>query len=306
MTMKISILPAKEEKQFTCSSCRKLIPSPFCAIEGAPAILGCSPNPSIEQDKFLDFQIYVCPFCGLIQTDAILDSESYEIVHSHAVGGVWAEHRDKLLEFISGSLRNRLGRLESALEIGPSVNPILKKLPQKVSYIQYVDLMEKAPFELTPNAYYEKQPFPSAQLKGEFDLIVASHVLEHSESIYGFMKAIKRHLKLNGVAILSIPNFHDWLTKRYWNAITSEHLNYPFVEHIRDLCVRLASNLRILRRIPSLCKFRTRLKGMSQANLFRGAPKKMPGKFSKTGLLKSIRKSTGTREPLVTLRRRLS
>ena len=53
------------------------------------------------------------------------------------------------------------------------------------------------------------------------------------------MKAIKRHLKLNGVAILSIPNFHDWLTNKYWNAITSEHLNYPFVEHIRDLCVRL-------------------------------------------------------------------
>lgn len=241
--MRITLLSDKYEKPFTCSSCQKSIPSPSCAIEGVPAILGCSPNPSIEQDKFLDFLIYVCPFCGLIQTDAMLDSDSYEIVHSHAVGRVWAEHGDKLLEFVSECLGNKQGKLEDALEIGPSVSPILKKLTQNVANIQYVDLMNEAPFELTPNEHYKKQPFPSAQLKGEFDLIVGSHVLEHTDSIYDFMKAIERHLKPNGFAILSIPNFHDWLTNKYWNAITSEHLNYPFVEHIRDLCVRLGLNV---------------------------------------------------------------
>lgn len=238
--MKISLLSAKKAKPFTCSSCRKPIPYPFGAIEGAPAILGCSQNPCVEQDKFHDFQIYICPFCCLIQTDAKLDRESYEIVHSHAVGGIWAEHGDKLLEFISGSFGDRLRKLENALEIGPSVSPILKKLPQAMlPFIQYVDLVNGAPFELSPNEHYEKLSFPSTQLEGKFDLIVASHVLEHAGSLYGFMEAIKRHLKVNGFAILSAPNFHEWLTKKYWNAITSEHLNYPFVEHLQDLCTRL-------------------------------------------------------------------
>jgi SAM-dependent methyltransferase len=237
--MKISILSAAREKPFTCSACGKSIPSPFGAIGDAPAILGCSQNTNIEQDKFIDFQIYVCHFCGLIQTDARLDSESYETVHSYAVGGIWTEHGNKLAEFISECLGNRLAKLENALEIGPSVSPILKRLSQAIPFIQYVDLMNGAPFELTPNEHYEKLPFPSTQLEGKFDLIVASHVIEHAESLYGFMEAIKHHLKVNGFAILSTPNFHEWMTKKYWNAITSEHLNYPFIKHLQGLCIRL-------------------------------------------------------------------
>lgn len=240
--MRISLLSETTEtteNPLTCSACKKLIPSPFGAIEGAPAILGCSQNPSIEQDKLLDFHIYVCPFCGLIQTDTRLDSESYETVHSHAAGGIWAEYGNKLAEFISECLGNRLGKLENALEIGPSVSPILKKLPQAIPFIKYVDLMNEVPFELTPNEHYEKLPFPSTRLDGKFDLIVASHVLEHAESLYVFMEAVKRHLKVRGIAILSTPNFREWLTKKYWNAITSEHLNYPFVEHLKNLCTRL-------------------------------------------------------------------
>ena len=240
--MRINLLSETEGQPLTCSSCGEAITSPLVVFEGAPAILGCSPNQNIEQDKFLDFQIYVCPFCSLIQTDARLGSESYEIVHSHAVGGVWDEHRDKLLEFVSRSLGDRLGKLDNALEIGPSVSPILKRLPQGMPFIQYVDLMDEAPFKLSPNEHYEKLPFPSTQLEGKFDLIVASHVLEHSDDIYGFMEVIKYHLKVNGLAILSTPNFHEWLTKKYWNAITSEHLNYPFVEHLQDLCARLGLN----------------------------------------------------------------
>jgi SAM-dependent methyltransferase len=216
-----------------------LLPSPVVEIKDAPAILGCSQNPTLDQDKYINFLIYVCPFCGLIQTNARLDSQSYEITHSHAVGGVWAEHGNKLAEFISECLGSRLEKLKTALEIGPSVSPILKRLSLVIPFIQYIDLMNEAPFKLATNEQYKKQPFPSTQLQGKFDLIVASHVLEHAESLYGFIDAIKRHLAVSGIAILSIPNFHEWLTKKYWNAITSEHLNYPFIEHMQDLCVWL-------------------------------------------------------------------
>jgi len=237
--MKIIMLSPSTENSLTCSSCRRLMPFPVGKIENAPAILGCSQNAILEENKFLNFQIYVCPFCGLIQTDTRLDNQSYEIVHSHAVGGVWAEHANKLAEFISICLGSSLRKLETALEIGPSVNPILKTLTQVIPCIQYIDLMNEAPFKLTPNEHYEKLPFPSTLLLDKYDLIVASHVLEHAESIYGFMEAIKRHLSVNGIAILSIPNFHEWITKKYWNAITSEHLGYPFAEHLQDLCSRL-------------------------------------------------------------------
>lgn len=244
--MNIRILSFQKNNPITCSSCRGLIPFPFGEIVESPAILGCSQSSDIKQDKFFNFWIYVCSFCGLIQTDTCFNSVGYGIVHSHALGGVWAEHRNRLLEFILESRVKRLGKIETALEIGPSVSPILRNMSQDILHIQYIDLVDEAPFKLASNEQYEKQHFPSTQLHGKFDLIVASHVLEHAESISGFMEAIKYHLAENGIAVLSIPNFYEWLKNKYWNAITPEHLNYPFVKHIQDLCFRLGLDVEFM------------------------------------------------------------
>lgn len=213
--------------------------APVAALEDVPALLGCSQRADRTTDQFVSFNVYACPHCGLVQTDAGFDVETYEIVHSHAVGGVWEEHRRQLADFTREQLGMRLDRLERVLEIGPSVNPVAREIGFTRASVQYVDAMPKAPFDLGSREEYVCGVFPAAALKRPCDLVLASHIAEHAESLAAFVHGVAAHLKDGGLAILSIPDFQEWLERRYWNAITSEHLNYPLSEQVDELCERL-------------------------------------------------------------------
>ena len=222
-----------------CSSCLNDMPPSAYSIGGAPAVLGVSPNPSVEDDQFVDFNVYVCPHCGLIQTDAEFDPSWYGEVHSHAVGGVWAEHRLELIKFVNAALAGQGSLPSRVLEIGPSVNPVAKGVSLVNSEVYYLDLMSEPPFALGSNEAYVRGAFPSSDVEGPFDLVVASHVLEHAEVVFEFFGQVRDHLSADGIAVFATPNFRVWIGERYWNAITSEHLNYPYVEQLADLSNRL-------------------------------------------------------------------
>ena len=237
--MKIQLVKNGMPIPRVCSSCSAEMPTPACEIVGAPAVLGVSPNSSVEEDRFIDYYVYVCPHCGLIQTNAEFDPDWYGEVHSHGVGGIWADHRRELIAFAGSAISERGTGVSRALEIGPSVNPVAKGLALDGSEICYLDLMSEPPFDLGPNETYISGAFPSDEAHGPFDLVIASHVLEHAEVVSEFFRQVRDRLSADGIAAFSTPNFRVWIGEKYWNALTSEHLNYPFVEHLTDLSNRL-------------------------------------------------------------------
>jgi hypothetical protein len=222
-----------------------------------PALLGCAADGVASGDHFVDFNVYACDTCGLIQTDVGFDQSAYEMIHSHAVGGVWEKHRSRLAEFAApqptsppadetSSRRDAPARLRRILEIGPSVHPIARALADEAATVAYIDAMAEPPFELRPGETYIAGSFPESipRLRatasgGLFDLAIASHVAEHAPSLRAFVGGLFDLLTPAGAAVLSIPDFRAWLEGRYWNAITSEHLNYPFAEQIETLCDEL-------------------------------------------------------------------
>ena len=236
--MKIELLENGKPLPRECSSCLDEMPTPVCEIGGAPAVLGVSPNSSVEEDRFIDFYVYVCPHCGLIQTDAEFDPDWYGEVHSHGVGRIWTEHRRELIAFAKSAISERGTGVSRALEIGPSVNPVAKGLALDGTEVYYLDLMPEPPFDLGPNETYISGAFPSDETRGPFDLVIASHVLEHAEVVSEFFRQVRDRLSAEGIAVLSTPNFRVWIGEKYWNAITSEHLNYPDVEHLTDMSNR--------------------------------------------------------------------
>ena len=212
---------------------------PRWLIEALPVAVACTTELDATKDVSVDAQVCVCSECGVIQTSKAFDTSAYETPQFFSVGGVWAEHRARLAEFIDASLPAGCPTIEAALEIGPSASPILRAVRRPIVRAHYFDLMRDLPFALQPHERYEKQPFPPVTAAGQFDLIVASHVLEHAPSVFDFLSAVKRSLAPNGVGVLSLPNFTEWFGRKYWNAISCEHLTYPFAGHLAQLCERV-------------------------------------------------------------------
>lgn len=227
--MKITV-DIQQETTKDCILCGTPLGKPSVAVHKAPALLGCVETPP-SKDIFTDYRICTCPCCSLIQTDVAPSKEQYNFVHSHAVGGIWAKHREALLAFICTHTGDAVRRV---LEIGPSVSPLAHDLKAKI--IRYFDLMESCPFELFAHETYETCFFPSQKPSGTFDLIMASHVLEHSHDLKSFLQAIQGCLATNGVAVLSIPNFRSWINNGYFNAFSREHVVYPYREQITYAC----------------------------------------------------------------------
>ena len=219
-----------------CRLCDAQLSSPTLRFEDVPALLGTSQRSDLQGDHFLDFNAYVCPRCALIQTDALFDPAWYECVHSHGVGGTWDDHRRAFAKFVLEETGSNGTVVNSILEPGPSVNPIARELTciEDVA-VTYVDLMPLPPFETSSNEMYVQSVFPGVSVGEQFDLVIASHVLEHAESTSRFFLGLVDHLADGGTIVVSIPDFEQWLDGNYWNFLTSEHVAYPLIAHLHRL-----------------------------------------------------------------------
>jgi hypothetical protein len=216
-----------------CDSHKQLIVTNLVDV---PLLLGCVADQA-QKDRFISFTVLVCSECGLITTDVdTSDASLYDLLHSEAVGAIWQRHRESLANYISESLRSGL---EQGLEIGPSNNPLLRNIKNKPSNISYCDILKQS-FELRDSEQYYQGMFP-LKFKNDFDCIIASHVFEHASNMSEFYQGAMTKLKDGASFTISIPNFETWIAEKYWNAITPEHNNYPFLEHLEYLAVKSKS-----------------------------------------------------------------
>lgn len=223
-----------------CSACGHAIDMPLLDVFDAPAILGCTSRPSAI-DTFTDFSVFVCRKCGLIQTDARFDLEAYSEAHSLAVGRLWDDHHQMFLAFISEQIAMAGVSVTDILEVGPSAKPIARMLSVGTNntQIQYADFIRDTPFILADNEAYSNRGFPASGLDAEFDLIIASHVIEHVSDVASFLRGVVDHLRGTGLAVFSLPNFEAWFKRGYWNALTSEHVSYLVAGQIAEAAARV-------------------------------------------------------------------
>jgi len=68
--------------------------------------------------------------------------------------------------------------------------------------------------------------FPTAKIPQSFDLITAFGVLEHLHQFAGFLAAVRRQLRENGVFLLAVPDCEPYLTSGDISFFFHEHWNY--------------------------------------------------------------------------------
>lgn len=109
-----------------------------------------------------------------------------------------------------------LARLEG-LEIGPLAQPVVDKQQAKISYVDHASTAElKEKYAADPNVCKERivsvdyvtggRPLPEVVGIGQFDYVIASHVIEHVPDMIGFLKDVTQVLRPGGFLSLAVPD----------------------------------------------------------------------------------------------------
>jgi SAM-dependent methyltransferase len=117
-------------------------------------------------------------------------------------------------------LRSMLRLDGQGLEIGPGYNPLLPKAERfRVETADYTDADGlRAKYAGNPHVDLERiEPVDHVLVEGrslaeeigkagQFDYVVASHVIEHTPDMLGFLKSCEELLTPNGVLLLAVPD----------------------------------------------------------------------------------------------------
>lgn len=125
------------------------------------------------------------------------------------------------LDYSNGREQALRGLIDGAglcLEIGPSYNPILpKRAGHRVETVDHCDAAElRTKYAAQPEVDAAKiedvdhvwrgEPLADLVGPGRFDVVVASHVIEHTPDMLGFLRECERALKPDGRLLLAVPD----------------------------------------------------------------------------------------------------
>ena len=173
---------------------------------------------NIENDKFINLDLYGCNNCGTVQLKHLLDpNELYGTPHNITYNTpIWKEHHRLLSNFIYDNIEDN----KEFIEIGGYSGVLANLIIQKDNSIKYtiLDLCD-----INPNI--ENVKFINANCETyNFDKdtsIIMSHIFEHLYEPKKFIENIKKNNVQN--VFISIPNMNAQIKNKYIPIVYQEH-----------------------------------------------------------------------------------
>lgn len=183
-----------------------------------PVFIGCT-DKDYKDDLYADMIWDICVDSGMIQLHNLLSADIvYSSYHSEAVGGIWKEHHNEFSRFIYNF------HPKDVLEIGGSNGNLAINYLEIQNNIRSWTIIEPNPsIKSNKKIKVLKGFFGKDTVVNGIDTIVISHVLEHIYDPNSFLQNINRHIEIGQYLILSIPNLHVYLQKKFSNSINFEH-----------------------------------------------------------------------------------
>lgn len=175
-----------------------------------------------SQDQFADMK-WGASISGNVQLTELLDpSLIYTTYHNPGtVGKIWREHHASLSSFICED------HFYDVLEIGGASGLLAENFCQTDQNFTWTIVEPARQTHIQDNRVrFENAFFEQWKTDQQWDVIVHSHVLEHTYSPIDFLKKAHSLLKLGGYQYISIPNMHYWLTNGFTNTLSFEHTFY--------------------------------------------------------------------------------
>jgi SAM-dependent methyltransferase len=189
-----------------------------------PVFIGCTDAPR-ERDELYDFEILHCLACDGIQQMTLPPLDIlYREKRAFGLGRTWAGHYDAFFEFVE--TRVRRDNVRSVLEIGGGNGLMLRRLHQAAPDIALADVEPFPHYDfdyVTVHRTYFDQNFT---LDGAYDVIYASHLIEHLADVNPFFAKAFQVLRPGGSLITACPDIAESFKNRHLNAFTTDHFNY--------------------------------------------------------------------------------
>lgn len=220
--------PAPNPLESKCRACSEPV-KPWFAWADYPIFNGCTDAPR-EEDELFDFHVGQCTVCGFVQQTSSPPLEVlYREPRAFGYGRTWEGHYDAFATFI--------GPTEGldVLEVGGGNGTLLKRTGAR--------------FDVEPNPQYTALDLPNVsttrtyfenfETVHSFDLIYASHLIEHVKDPVAFFKKAASLLKPKGAIITACPDVSQSLAASHLNAFTPDHFNYFTPETLTQIAARV-------------------------------------------------------------------
>jgi SAM-dependent methyltransferase len=182
-----------------------------------------------------------CLDCDSLFRSPILSQAEYMDLYQNAPDTLWKSYQEIRNDFII--IRDLLSNMAGGkiLDIGCHSGLFLRSLPARfekfgiepsnsaslVAQSQGVNILGKTLTQINPDR--------------QFDIVVAIDVIEHVTDVNEFIRNALRHVKENGLFIISTGNPDYLLWKKifkgkFWYNSFSEHLTFPSIEYFACYC----------------------------------------------------------------------
>jgi len=200
------------------------------SIKKFPVFIGSTDEP-IENDVFSDLTFDICKTTGMIQLRNLVDPKLvYSKFHSEAIGKTWELHHESFSRLIRNYSKDK-----NVLEIGGSDSGLALKTLENIKSWAIIEPNLKFKY-LDPKLSYIEDFFSVGTILNnyghKFNLIVHSHVLEHTLEPLSFLHEINICLKKGDHHIFSVPNLYKYLENKFVNTINFEHTLFLTEEFI--------------------------------------------------------------------------
>lgn len=190
-------------------------------IPNFPVFMGVTDQDIKEDIKFpMNFQI--SKNSGMVQINPLVPLNLvYQNSHnSGIIGKTWSEHHKSLSNFILKY------NPENVLEIGGFTGILASHCLEQLPNISW-SIVDPHATNDDPRINIHKTFFDkNFQIKNKVQMIVHSHLLEHIIDINQFLTCCYENLQEDGLMILSLPNFKQFIKNRLMNCLNFEHTIY--------------------------------------------------------------------------------
>lgn len=189
-------------------------------------------------------QVMYCNYCGLSQLSVIIDPEkmfSYYTYRSSVNGGYVSHCRE-----MAKQLKNKYNLNEESfcIDIAGNDGALLKEFRDEIGCrVLNVDpatnltaIAESFGIESICDFWGVDVAIAIEKKNGKADIITATNVFAHVDSLWKFMQGVTTLLKTNGVLVIEVPYLIDFIENCEFDTVYFEHLSYISVLPVMRLC----------------------------------------------------------------------
>jgi SAM-dependent methyltransferase len=194
-------------------------------------------------EKIYPLVVQLCDDCGNIQLKCTTtpieryqeNEYSYTSSNSNYAKNYWITYAKDISKLFT---QNNL----KILEIGSNDGFLLSELKKLGHYVMGIDaspaissIANKKGIDTTVGIFEEDLSNKIYNKNGDFDLIIANNVFNHSDKPNSFFKGIKKLLKPDGLFMFESPYWVSSISSGKFDQIYHEHVTYVTVKAIQNL-----------------------------------------------------------------------